>query len=174
MTTTAEQLAEALRPFAAITQPTFQDTITTTVRAEDIQRARAVLQRFEDREELRQHRVLVAGSREHSDRNLIFAALDAEAEEHGDLIVVHGAAPGADTLAGVWARQNERPELRFPAEWTRYGKPAGPRRNRVMLREAEPDSGLLFPLPNSKGTWDMKDIAEAAGVPIEVFGGECG
>lgn len=77
--------------------------------------------------------------------------------------VISGAAPGADTFGAVWARRLVRvPGARVdlvevPADWDRYGKAAGPKRNQVML-ELKPDLGLAFVdklLAESRGTQDM-------------------
>jgi len=69
------------------------------------------------------------------------------------VILIHGGAPGADTLAGQIGV-----ELGFiiechPAEWDKYGKAAGPKRNIEML-EREPDLVLAFhkDLNESRGT----------------------
>lgn len=65
--------------------------------------------------------------------------------------VVSGAASGADREGEVWARLNGIPVKTFPAEWTRYGKSAGPRRNADMASYA--DACIAF--PGGRGTADM-------------------
>ena len=59
----------------------------------------------------------------------------------------------------------------YPADWTRYGKPAGPIRNRQMLNEGKPDMVIAFhdDLSVSVGTKDMVDIANAAGLPVRLY-----
>lgn len=73
-------------------------------------------------------------------------------------LVVHGGARGADTLAGKWAEGRGIPVRVYPADWNRYGKGAGPKRNQQMLDEADPDVVIAFfdlPFAVSKGTADM-------------------
>ncbi len=41
--------------------------------------------------------------------------------------------PGADSLAGEWARARGIPETPVPAEWEKHGRKAGPIRNEQML-----------------------------------------
>lgn len=78
--------------------------------------------------------------------------------------VIHGAAPGADFLAGWWAMTNNIPVRAFPADWRKYGKRAGFRRNQQMLDEGKPD--IVFAFPGGNGTKDMVKRAKAAGVPV--------
>jgi hypothetical protein len=93
-------------------------------------------------------------------------------------VVVHGAARGADTFAGEWARavgphpgpdfnQDMAPpvvEEAHPANWKLQG--AGPRRNQEMLATGL-DVVYAFvnkPLNESKGTADMVRRCRAAKV----------
>jgi hypothetical protein len=69
--------------------------------------------------------ILVTGSRAFWDRNLINNALTTcwtEAQQAGrtDLVVVHGNARGADTLADRWTQRHNTQGVhyrRFPADW---------------------------------------------------------
>lgn len=119
-----------------------------------------------------ERRVLVTGSRWWSDATTLAAALAAQVEEHGPIVVIHGAAAGADRMADNWAVNHGYPVDPYPADWAKHGRKAGPIRNRKMLAESRPDIVLAFPLPDSKGTWDMVRIADDAGVPVLVFDGQ--
>lgn len=79
-------------------------------------------------------------------------------------VVIHGAARGADTLAAEWARDRGIPVLPFPADWDSHPRAAGPIRNAQMLREGKPDVVIAF--PGGRGTANMIDQAERAGVPV--------
>ena len=81
-----------------------------------------------------------------------------------DLLIIHGAAMGADRWAVVWAARVNVPVKRFRANWDRYGKSAGPRRNQKMLDEGKPD--LVIAFPGGSGTADMVDRARTAGIPV--------
>lgn len=109
-------------------------------------------------------RVLVCGGRDYADGDAVFRALDRVRAGRGIAILIHGAAPGADDLAGQWAHERGVPILPFPANWRGYGKGAGPIRNRQMLEEGRPDGVVAF--PGGRGTADMIRQAEAAGVPV--------
>lgn len=85
--------------------------------------------------------VLVCGSRTWKDGERIGTALEKLAKETG---VIHGAAKGADSLAGLVARLQHRSVQEFPAAWDKLGKEAGPARNRQMLDEGEPFAVWAF------------------------------
>ena len=90
--------------------------------------------------------------------------LDALAcEQHVDRIV-HGGATGADVLAQKWARLRGKPVMAYPANWSEFGKAAGPLRNRDMLRIERP--GLVVAFPGGAGTADMVRAARQAGVAV--------
>ena len=113
--------------------------------------------------------ICVTGSRLHTDRELIHAAIVANTpiacmingDGHGD--------PGADALALEIAEELLMPTKRFPAEWSRYGNPiAAHKRNQAMIDE-EPDLVLAFPLRGSRGTWDTVRRALMAKIPVQVW-----
>jgi hypothetical protein len=80
--------------------------------------------------------------------------------------LVHGGAPGADTLAASVAEEVMGWELEeHPADWSRLGKAAGPRRNQEMVN-AEPGLDLLVAFPGGYGTEDMVRRAREAGILI--------
>lgn len=124
-------------------------------------------------------RVLVFGGRKFDDRALVFKALDAIDRRDGPIAaVIHGAAPGADTLAGEWAKERGREPLPFPAEWEDVSHPkaaikhhadgrpynalAGKWRNQQMLDEGRPDLGVAF--EGRAGTADMYCRLQRAGI----------
>lgn len=85
--------------------------------------------------------------------------------------VIEGDARGADRLAGEWAEEQGEQPLRFPADWEKYGRAAGPIRNQQMLDEGRPDLVLAFSrdITKSKGTKDMVTRAHKAGLPVYIF-----
>lgn len=131
--------------------------------------------------------VLVTGGRNFDDRAFLFGKLDLLHKKRGIRLLVHGAARGADTLAELWARENQVNYLGVPAKWDWYGKAAGSLRNEEMLDCVIPmglghghlkiDLGVAFPggvgtanmvgLLKTEGTrvWDLRE-----GAPIECPG----
>ena len=78
-------------------------------------------------------------------------------------LLIHGDAPGADTICRQWAEKYEIPVKTCPANWKKYGPAAGPIRNGEMLK-LRPDEVLAF--PGGRGTANMVAQAKAAGVKV--------
>lgn len=108
-------------------------------------------------------RVLVSGGRGYSNRKLVFEILDEFHSETGIDLLIHGAAPGADSLAEEWAKKRQVAYLGVPAKWDAFGKAAGPKRNRMMVEKAHPEHAFVF--PGGKGTADMTSVLEENKVP---------
>lgn len=117
-------------------------------------------------------RILVCGSRTFSHPVVVASELAfVSTYYNGNIMIIHGAAPGADTLADEWAKAVGKEIEAYPADWKRYGKRAGFLRNTQMLEEGRPDRVVAFvdkPLAESKGTKMMVDIACTGGVPCLV------
>lgn len=99
-------------------------------------------------------KILVCGSRKYNDIKKVYETLDKLDATYQITAVVHGAASGADTLAGRWAEQRGKIIFAVPADWERYGKSAGPKRNIKMLTD-HPDIGMIVAFPGGAGTRDM-------------------
>jgi len=124
--------------------------------------------------EERRPTILVCGGREYTDRRVVYTILDEVCQRTGwarkgnPLTIIQGGAPGADYLAKEWAEAD--PTLcqciEYQADWRRYGKAAGPIRNKKMLNDTQPD--LVVAFPGGAGTRNMIEQAKAKRVPIIV------
>jgi hypothetical protein len=110
-------------------------------------------------------RLLVCGGRAYADKRMVYAILDRIEIEHPIEVLIQGGADGADGLARDWAYDDRHhPTVAvqsFHADWKRFGKSAGPRRNRRMLIEGNPD--LVVAFPGGRGTADMVRVVKLAG-----------
>lgn len=114
-------------------------------------------------------RILVTGGRTFRDKTLLNAALSKAHKLKSITCLLEGGAQGADRLARMWAKTFNIPIITYPANWHKYGKGAGPVRNKQMLVEGKPDQVMAF--PGGKGTANMIKQALAANVTvIEVSG----
>lgn len=113
------------------------------------------------------NKFLFCGDRNWTDRELIAVYMPAIKEIPGAEIC-HGGAPGADSIAGEEAEKLGIPVTVYRAEWEKYGKAAGPIRNRRMLNEFRPTQIVAFHpnIEQSKGTKDMVELGKAAGLPV--------
>jgi hypothetical protein len=112
-------------------------------------------------------KLIVAGGRDYTDKfcstlNYRIGRMSEPVTE-----VVCGMAKGADRVGFEWAVMNDIPVARFPAEWDKWGKGAGYRRNAEMAKYA--DALLAFWDGESKGTKHMIDLANKEGLLIAVY-----
>jgi len=110
-------------------------------------------------------KVIIAGGRSYK-----FTALDRSRINGLKLVlpiteVVSGCASGADQEGELWAKSAGIPIKHFPANWSKYGKSAGPIRNREMANYA--DAVILF--KGGSGTKNMLEEARAKGLKIYNF-----
>lgn len=83
--------------------------------------------------------------------------------------VVSGGARGADSLAAEVAAELGLPCVVLAADWARFGRSAGPRRNAEIAARA--DALLAFidrPLADCRGTRDVVARFRKAGKPVEI------
>lgn len=118
-------------------------------------------------------KTIIAGSREgptYTDIVVATYGLEWKITE-----VVCGMAPGADLLGKLWAEKHGIPVKCFPADWSRYGKRAGPIRNVQMAEYA--DALIAIWDGKSNGTAHMIREARSRGMLVCIFridGGENG
>lgn len=86
--------------------------------------------------------------------------------EEYTLIFVSGGCRGADMLGERYAMENGFEIERIPADWKRYGRAAGPKRNRVMADIS--DLVICFWDCESRGTKSMIDYAVDKNKPIRI------
>lgn len=116
-------------------------------------------------------RILVTGSRDLTDVDLVHDALSEAFEQaDDDVTIVHGGARGADRMAGEWVKLMRRYGVReevHNADWHRYGRGAGPKRNEEMVA-AGADVVLAFRKLTSEniGTNDCVRRAKLAGLTV--------
>jgi len=118
-------------------------------------------------------KILVCGSRDWDDPYFIenWFAHFFESHDPESVEVIHGGCHGADIIAGTIAVQNGCKVTEVKADWKRYGRKAGPIRNREMLKLG-PELVVAFhdDLTKSKGTADMVRAAHDGHVVTLVLG----
>ncbi len=77
-----------------------------------------------------------------------------------------GCAKGVDELGERHARETGRPIAKFPADWKKYGRAAGPIRNNEMARYA--DALIAVWDGKSRGTEHMIESAESKNLKVYV------
>jgi hypothetical protein len=109
--------------------------------------------------------VLVTGSRNWTDRRRIVLRL---LDEPDGTTIIQGGATGADDIAKKAADAIGYKVITVRADWTLYGRNAGPIRNRRML-DMKPDKVIAFCINSSRGTMDCVTAAMERGIPVELI-----
>ena len=117
-------------------------------------------------------RVIIAGSRDIKSVEPVYTAIK-RAEQQGIIIthVVSGGARGVDTLGEFWAEVKGYPVERFPADWEKHGRAAGPIRNEQMAEWA--DALIAVWDGKSSGTKHMIECMKKLNKPVvvEIYNG---
>ena len=114
-------------------------------------------------------KVIIAGSRGFSNYKLLREQCNKflrEKRKTSNIIVVSGHARGTDTLGEKYAQDEGFTLEIYPAQWKKFGKRAGYRRNEQMAEVA--DALIAFWDGSSKGTKHMIDIMNEKNLLVRV------
>jgi predicted Rossmann fold nucleotide-binding protein DprA/Smf involved in DNA uptake len=109
-------------------------------------------------------KLAIVGSRNFDD----YAMLNEKLTPYKNIVelVVSGGAKGADSLGEKWAKENNIPVKIFHPDWKKYGRAAGPIRNKEIINNA--DVVIAFWDGKSSGTKSSIELAKKAGKKVEV------
>ena len=110
-------------------------------------------------------KLIIAGSRTFTDYQLLCQTLAPE--RHRITQVLMGGARGADQLGYRWAWKHAIKHQLFRADWERFGKSAGVRRNYQMAQAG--DVLIAFWDGQSPGTRHMIMCMQQLGKPVVVI-----
>ncbi len=110
-------------------------------------------------------RCIIAGSRSLNDPQLVIDAV--KAAQFPITVILHGGCRGIDSAAGWLAEKSGVPVEVYPADWSKYGRAAGPIRNRLMASEADALIAIQDLGSCSHGTRDM--IRQARKARLQVY-----
>ena len=118
--------------------------------------------------------LLVAGSRTFNDYTTMCSVLDYMLSNHKneEIVIIEGGARGADSLAKKYAEERGYKVWEFKANWEKFGKSAGYRRNEVMHRrlfDFEKRGCVCFWDGESKGTSHNFGLAQKYSTPLKVW-----
>jgi hypothetical protein len=114
-------------------------------------------------------KIIIAGTRTFNDKHLLFCQMDYLIAKF-DLqyfSVVSGTQDGADKLGEKWAKERNVACEKFPPDWDKYKKAAGPIRNAEMADVA--DICVVFWDGKSKGSRNMIETALKKGLLVKVI-----
>ena len=107
--------------------------------------------------------VAVTGGKEVADPGAVWSVLDRTRAKHADMVLVHGGAPGIETVAAKWAEARGVHQLIVRPDWMAHGRAAPFRRNDEMLNLLP--KGIVA-WPGSGITDNLVDKARQMGIPV--------
>ena len=107
--------------------------------------------------------VAVTGGKEVADPGAVWSVLDRTHAKHADMVLVHGGAPGIETVAAKWAEARSVHQLIVRPDWKAHGRAAPFRRNDEML-DLLPKGIVAW--PGSGITDNLVDKARQMGIPV--------
>ena len=116
--------------------------------------------------------IAVIGSRNYTDYYGLETVLDEFIESkcgslYNECQIVSGGATGADTLAEMYANAKDMSIVIFRAEWKKYGRGAGFKRNKDIIDKA--DVVFAFWDGKSTGTKNSIELAEKANKQVYII-----
>ena len=114
-------------------------------------------------------RLIIAGGRDFNNYDLLEKEASRFVSTLGndeEIQIVSGGAKGVDSLGERFAREKGFGLILFPADWEKYGRAAGPKRNAQMADYAT--HLLSFWNGESKGTKSMISLAKKKKLEVKV------
>lgn len=115
-------------------------------------------------------RVIIAGCRDYNNYNELACYCDKilsdKVRNNCKIVVVSGHCRGVDAMGERYARERGYDVVLYPAEWDKYGKSAGQKRNELMAKNA--DALIAVWDGVSKGTGGMIEYAKMHKLAIRV------
>lgn len=114
-------------------------------------------------------RVVIAGCRGYNNYKEAKEYIDfciSNIRKISTIVIVSGGASGADAIGERYAKENGFRLEKYPTDWNKYGKSAGPKRNEEMAKIC--DYAICFWDKKSLGTKSMIKFAKKYQKPIRV------
>ncbi len=114
-------------------------------------------------------KVVIAGCRDYDNYDEAREYIDfclSRIKETNNIIIVSGCASGADALGERYAEDNGFQIEKHPADWQKYGRSAGPKRNKQMAEVC--DFAICFWDGKSRGTRSLIEYVSMCGKPVKI------
>lgn len=114
-------------------------------------------------------RIVVAGCRDYNNYMEAKEYIDfclSNIKKRYNLVFLSGGCKGSDALGERYAKENSFEIERHLAEWQKFGKAAGPKRNSEMAKIC--DYVICFWDGRSNGTKSMIEFAKQKNKPIRI------
>lgn len=109
---------------------------------------------------------MVTGSRDLEDAEHVTTQLARMKPEH---VIVGDCRTGVDRIVRQWCKTFGVECEMLTADWSQFGKSAGPRRNRRLVRKAKEMGAFVLAFPRGgPGTLGCIELAKRAGLHVRI------
>lgn len=120
-----------------------------------------------------EHKIIICGGRHFDNYDFLELVLDQFIENNNidtdNVEIVSGCCEGADTLGEVYASTHNIDIVKFKPSWEKYGRAAGPIRNKQMIdyiKDSENPCVIAFISKKTKGTKNTIGLAKKNNIPV--------
>ena len=114
-------------------------------------------------------RIVIGGCKNFNDYNFFCKCVNWYLErikENNEIIILSGHCKGVDIMAEKYAKEQGYDLEIYPADWQKFGKSAGQKRNREMVLKA--DYVIAFWDEKSRGTKSLIEVAKQHKKPLRI------
>lgn len=115
----------------------------------------------------------IVGSRDYTDYKTFSECINNWQKNNGTInVIVTGDCRGTDKLVRKYAIEHNIELIVHQADWKKYGKSAGPKRNTLIINELSLHNNshlIAFPLKSSIGTWDSVKKAKEKNIDTQII-----
>ena len=113
-------------------------------------------------------RITIGGCRDFNDYEIFkeFVKEYIEGLNDKEIVILSGHCTGTDLMAERYAWENGYETELYPAQWDKYGRAAGPKRNKEMIDKS--DCVLAFWDGKSRGTGNHIETAKRLSKHVEI------
>lgn len=112
-------------------------------------------------------KIIIAGGRDFDDYDYLIDSCDKVLNQYDNIELVGGGAEGADAMGKHYAELRQYNYKQFYADWDKYGKAAGPIRNKQMAEYG--NVLIVFWDGKSRGSANMINQAKKFNHYIYIF-----
>ena len=98
-------------------------------------------------------RIVIGGYRKFNDYKVFKDFVDSCIGDENEITILSGHCKGVDLMGEQYAKEKGLLLEVYPAEWQKYGRAAGPIRNKQMVEKA--DVVIAFTCPRATGTKNL-------------------
>lgn len=116
------------------------------------------------------YKIVIGGCRYYNNYTAFTKIVDiclSKIKNEKEIVILSGHCSGVDKMAERYAEENRYKLEVYPAQWEKYGKSAGPKRNEIMVKNS--NAVIAFWDYKSRGTKNLITLSKKYSKPIRII-----